>query len=272
MFNYFILGALQGIAEWLPISSEGVLVLAQIFLFGQELPLNEMIRVALFLHLGSVLAVIIYFWQDILKLIKTFFNYRKSSFDEKSFINFLVIASFFTGVVGIIIYKFLEKIEGGVLASTGATLMIFIGFLLLVTAFLQHLAKKQTENKLRDINNLQTKDSIITGIVQGMAVLPGLSRSGSTVATLLLLKIKDHDALKISFLMGLPIILGANVVLNFEMFGAGINEIVGLITSFIFSLLTIHLLLKVAQKISFVWFTLGFGLLTILAGVLAFWL
>ncbi len=269
MRDYIILGAIQGVVDWLPISSEGVLVLSQMWLFDNQLGLSEMIKVALFLHLGSLFAVIVYFWSDIGKIIKVLFNYKKSASKDRSLLNFLLISSIFTGTFGLLIYLSIGTIEEDILDLTGQAFMILIGFLLLITSGMQFIANKKPKNKIRDIEDLTSKDAAITGLVQSAAVLPGFSRSGSTVSTLLLLKINDVDALKISFFMGLPVILGGNIILNFDKLQGGIPEMAGLMTSFIFGILTIHFLMKIARKLSFAWFTLVFGFLTISAAIVS---
>ncbi len=268
MIEYIILGIIQGIFDWLPISSEGVLVLAQTWLFKNSVSLSGMIDIALFLHLGSFLAVIVYYWRDTIKLFKTFFNYKNLKSPEKSFLNFLIISSFFTAVLGFGIYKLISKIDTAQIFITGSVIMMLVGFLLLVTSLLQFLAKNlKDQNKyLKTADNLGFKDAVIVGLVQGLAVLPGISRSGSTISSLLLLKIKDSEALKISFFMGLPIILGGNLFLNHSMI-FGWPQFVGLILSFVFGIITIHILTRVAQRLSFAWFTLFFGLITIIAGL-----
>lgn len=268
IWEYIILGAVQGITEWLPISSEGMMVLAQVWLFGQDTALTQMIELALFFHLGSFLAVIIYFWSDLVSLLKTIPNYRQSSVN-KSLFNFLVITSLISGTVGYLIYKIISQVENQGINLTGASAMVLVGLLLLVTSYLQ-FKSKNLPGEDRDENELNLTDGIILGLVQSAAVLPGLSRSGSTISVLLLRKIKDTTALKVSFLMSLPIILGGNFVLNRELLVLNFNNFIGLLSAFVFSLITIHLLIKIAEKLSFAWFTLFFGIFTILAGLISF--
>jgi undecaprenyl-diphosphatase len=98
-----------------------------------------------------------------------------------------------------------------------------------------------------------------------LAVLPGLSRSGLTISALLLRKFDNASALKLSFLMSLPVVLGGNIVLNFKYFTFSTELLLGLIFSFIFGLLTISLLLKIARKVNFGWFVLIFGVVMIIS-------
>jgi len=102
-------------------------------------------------------------------------------------------------------------------------------------------------------------------VVQGFAALPGLSRSGLTVSTLLFRKVNEKDSLKLSFLLSLPIVLGGNILLNSEYFNFSLDSLISLSASFLFGLLTIHYLLKLAKKINFGWFVFAFGALMIIA-------
>jgi undecaprenyl-diphosphatase len=96
-------------------------------------------------------------------------------------------------------------------------------------------------------------------------VLPGLSRSGLTVAALLFRKFEDTEALRLSFLMSLPIVLGGNIILNATSFELSPVAVWGVVTSFLFGLLTIHLLFRLAKKVNFAWFAVLFGVATIAA-------
>jgi len=113
--------------------------------------------------------------------------------------------------------------------------------------------------------NLTWTDGIILGIAQGFAALPGLSRSGLTVSALLLRKFDNALSLRLSFLMSLPIVLAGNILLNFNELTWSKGTFWSLLFSFLFGLLTIHFLLKIAKKINFGLFVLFFGILTILS-------
>ncbi len=247
MLEQVVLGIIQGVAEWLPVSSEGVLILAQTHLFKEQ-GLEQLIKQALFLHLGTFLAALVYFRKDVFKI-----------WENKKLLNFLLITTIITGVLGYFLLGLLINLEGQV-ASSGKIITLAIGLLLLITAYLQIRAKKQGNREIRDLSN---KDSVLLGLIQGLTVLPGLSRSGLTVSSLLLKKFNSRDALRLSFLMSLPVVLGGNIILNFSHFSFSIEMFLGLIFSFIFGLLTIDLLLKIAKRINFGYFVLIFGFLVI---------
>ncbi len=267
MLEYAILGAIQGIVDWLPVSSEGAVVLAYMFLFPDGAGLGEMIRVALFLHIGSLLAVVVYFRKELFKLLSLLWNYRQSSREDQALFNFLIISSVVTGILGYAIFHFIDTSQQMALL-TGSAIMLGIGALLLFTSWLQFRAKRASEQKKeRGKGELSFFDSLLLGVIQALAVLPGLSRSGSTISVLLLRKINESDALKVSFFMSLPVIIGGNIILNWQEFVWGSEKLIGLLVAFLVGLATIHLLLKVAEKLSFAWFTLFFGLLTIAGGL-----
>jgi len=259
MIEQIILGTIQGITEWLPISSEGVLVLIKTNFFSKQ-GLEETIKQVLFLHFGTLLAAFVYFRKDVWSLIKTLFDYKSASLETKKIFKFLIIVTLISGLLGFALLKIFIGLESELLLSS-KILTLIIGFLLIFTGILQLKATNKGNKDTHDLNN---KDSILLGLMQGLAVLPGLSRSGLTVSALLLRKFNSKDALKLSFLMSLPIVLGGNIILNLKYFVFSIELLCGLVFSFIFGLLTINLLLHFAKKINFGYFVLIFGLLVII--------
>jgi len=254
-----ILGAIQGVAEWLPISSEGAIILAKVSLFKSGLEVGELIRYALFLHLGTFFAALLYFRKEVFDLLKTLLNYKKSDKESKILIRFYVIASFVSGIIGAVILKTIDWI-GEDLSLEGKGITLFIGILLLFTAFLQ--LKRKSEGS-KEIVDLTKKDGLILGVAQGASILPGLSRSGITVATFLLRNFKETHALRLSFLMSLPVILAGNIFVNLDKLVFSAQSIISLTFSFVFGFLTIHFLLKVADRLNFGWFVFLFSLITI---------
>lgn len=263
MLESIILGAIQGIAEWLPISSEGAIVLVKNNFFGGG-ALSDTIQLALFLHLGTFFAALVYFRHDVASLLKALVRYRVSSGPDRRLLRFLILATLVSAVLGGILFWLIGRIESDS-AFTGRAVTAAVGALLLVTAYLQLKAGKEGERELGE--KIRT-DGILLGVVQGLAVLPGLSRSGLTVAALLLRKFRDTEALRLSFLMSLPMVLAGNIVLNLGDFSITPALLAGLLASFVFGLLTIDILLKLARKIQFGYFVLVFGILTIAAALL----
>ena len=262
MVESIVLGIIQGIAEWLPISSEGLLILAKVRFFGGG-DVKELINYAMFLHLGTFFAALIYFRKAILLLIKALFKYRTAKVEVRKLLNFYILATAISGAVGLAILMGIRQIDGDSLLLTGRGIVLLISTMLLITAFLQLGRKK--EGGYRKIANLEKKDSLILGVAQGLSIVPGLSRSGLTVSAFLLRKFDDAAALKMSFLMSLPVILGGNIYLNFNQSFLTIESLIGLALSFIVGIFTIHILLKIAKKLNFGWFVLLFAGIMILS-------
>ena len=270
MLEQIILGIIQGITEWLPISSEGVIVLVAKNFFDEQ-ALEIIIKQALFLHLGTFLAALIYFRKDVWSLLSCFTglfcrcpncNVRTPSINDQEIqkiFKFLVIATLISGFFCFILFKIFSGFEEQLDLSTKAITLI-IGLLLLITGGLQIKARTGQHKKASELNN---KDGLLLGFMQGLSVLPGLSRSGLTISTLLLRKFDETFALKLSFLMSLPIVLGGNIILNLNCLEFSLEMLLGLIFSFVFGLITIDLLLKLAKKINFGYFILIFAALVL---------
>tara|TARA_Y100000310_G_scaffold273705_1_gene289330 strand:+ start:9609 stop:10412 length:804 start_codon:yes stop_codon:yes gene_type:complete len=258
MFEVITLGIVQGITEWLPVSSSAMVLLVQNTFFNTGSTISENIQLILFLHLGTFFAAIIYFWKDVKKILTTLFTYTKSSHEDKSVLNFLIISTIISGGIGYSILKIIESIDGIATVSM-QSINLVIGFFLIVTALMQFIKPLVT----RYDKELNYKDSLFLGFLQGISAIPGISRSGNTVAGLLLRGCDRETALRISFIMGLPITLFANIFLNLNGLIITIENILAVIFSFIFGLLTIHSLMRIARKINFGYFVLGFGILLI---------
>lgn len=259
-----VLGAVQGFAEWLPVSSEGMLVLVQAHFFDSQ-SLVDSIQVALFLHMGTVLASIVYFWSDVVSVWKTMFRYRSASNEEKKLFTFLFTTTAISGVLGYALLQFFVHSDTSFWATT-SVITGAIGFVLIGTGILLAWNKRVGT---RGVASMQSTDGVVLGFVQGLAALPGASRSGLTVSALLLLKVSEEVALKLSFLMSIPLVLVANVVLNYEHLSLSLAGFAGLASAFVFGYITIDLFLRIARRISFGPFVIGFGVLMVLAALIA---
>jgi len=257
IYQYILLGIIQGITEWLPISSSGMLTLVMTNFFNVS-NLSVLLQQSLFLHLGTFLAALVYFREDVAKLILSVFD--KNRKEHRKILRFLIISTIITGILGLAVVKLLGEIG----SLTGKTITFGVGILLLITAGMQFAVKKRG---IKKAGQLTTKTSLLAGLAQGVAALPGISRSGMTVSTLLLDKFDDATALRLSFLMSLPVVLLGNILLNAQdMVLVFSTEILyGVLFAFVVGIVTIHLLITLAKKINFAWFALIFGILMMLS-------
>ncbi|MEA1973210.1 MAG: undecaprenyl-diphosphatase UppP, partial [Candidatus Cloacimonadota bacterium] len=241
LIKSIFLGIIQGLTEFLPVSSSGHLVIAK-HLFGFEI---NNISFEIFLHLGSLLAVLIYFRKDILELIFSLLHIFKPSNKDISnlkFIMYLMIATIVTGILG---FSFQDTIE------QLFTNPLFAAFMLIITGIIIFISDLIQNAKI-NIEEMHIWRAIIIGLGQALAIIPGISRSGSTIATSLFLGIKRKQVARFSFLLSVPAILGATV-LKFDEFTVlsskiWINYIAGGIAAFISGWLVIAFLLRIIQK------------------------
>lgn len=260
MSEAILLGLIQGFTEWLPVSSEGMLVLAKANLFGQE-ELISLVEWALFLHLGTFLAAFIYLRKEVGLLFQGVLHYRQADPATQQVLRFLLLATAVSGLLGAVLLQAISGIEAQWI-QTGKGITLFIGVLLLVTGGLQlSVSRRGTRGAV----DLGWPDALLLGFVQGLAVLPGLSRSGLTVSALLLRGVDKTEALRLSFLMSMPVVLAGNIVLHFHSPQLSGSSLLAVAVACLAGLLTIHLLFRIAKGVNFGYFVLGFGILTIAA-------
>lgn len=259
VFEAIVLGIVQGLAEWLPISSEGMTTLVMLNFFGKDL--TDALPIAIWLHTGTLISAVVYFRKDILEIIRDIPRYVKSrDVQEKkdSIITFLLIATLITGIIGLPLILFATEMND----FSGRLATAVIGGLLIFTGMLQMFVSKKTVKRDKTV----LADSVIVGITQGFAALPGVSRSGITVSTLLLRKIEAPQALRLSFLMSIPAVMAADFGLGaMGLLNISANSILALVCAFLSGILTIDLFIKAARKIDFSKFCIVLGLLSILA-------
>lgn len=196
MFRYAALGVIQGITEFLPISSSGHLVIFS-HLFGLQGPDNALLDALL--HFGTLLAVLIVFWGRIKRLIVGVFS---GSTEESRYLLFLIIATIPIGVVGLLARDVIEAAFSSV-RSAGIGLLI-------TGSFLWPLRLRSGTD--RESDDFNWKDALTIGIAQVAALLPGISRSGVTISTGLFKDLDPDLAAEFSFLLMVPAVLGANIL------------------------------------------------------------
>ncbi len=257
IWQSFVLGAVQGLTEFLPVSSSGHLTLLQKIL-GYDLGGGSMMFVNVMLHLGTLLAVVVVFRKDILALFKKPFKT----------LLMLIVATIPAGIIGLL---FNDKIDA---LFTGDNALFVLAIFFSVTAALLlicELVALRTKNP----RELGWRNAVPMGLMQAAALFPGISRSGSTIVAGTLTRAKPNDVAKFSFLMSIPVILGSALVeikdVAFDhpetvtaMGWAGaVGILVGIVSSAVFGFLAIKLMLKVIGKANYKWFAVYLVLLSL---------
>lgn len=267
-----IMSVLQGIAEWLPISSEGQLSI--LFINFYKISELNAVTLALLLHLGTMIAVLVKFRSDFIVMAT---DWRL----ENPLTRITILATIgtaFTALPIVIFFKtYWEELSTNLPISTGSLFTIIIGLLLIFTGI---ILSKQSEQGIREYSSMTGTEAFALGLAQGIAALPGISRSGMTITVLLIIGLIHRDALKTSFIISVPAVLGATG-LEFLLEGFSFTStsiIIGTvqITFFIavFSILltaivgyiTMNLLLSF-KDVSYDKFCIGLGILTILLSI-----
>lgn len=250
-FEALILGIIQGLTEYLPISSSGHLVIGQ-HLFGlTDVDGDEMLLFTVILHVATILSTIVILWKEIIWLFQDLFKFKWNE-GTRYTVNIL-ISMIPVGIVGLCFKDTVEEFFGSGLLLVGICLMITAALL----AF-AHFAKP------RQKGNISMPDSFIIGIAQAIAVLPGLSRSGSTIATGILLGNKKEKIAQFSFLMVIPPILGEALLDTLKITGGEIvsttiptlSLAIGFIAAFIVGCLACKWMINIVKKGKLIYFAI----------------
>jgi len=269
-FVFIYLSLLQGVIEWLPISSSGTVMIVAINFFG--ISPEEAFSLAIWLHLGTAFAVILKFRTDFIEISKACFPQIFGEAEEivRKKRNWLIIATIGTAITALPLY-FLFKIIliEMFTAFQGDIITLIISGLLIITGVILLKSKKiYGEKDLTEANKKEIKkDSMLSGLVQGISILPGISRSGITVSAILLKNYDQETGLRMSFLMSVPVVF-ASIIVDF-IFGEGsvfgildpLTIIVVTIVSFVVGYVSIEVLLKLAQKVNFGYFCIIYGII-----------
>lgn len=221
-----ISGIVQGVTEFLPISSSGHLIIFRHY-FGFKEP---QLFFDIFLHIGTLFAVVVYFWRDIIKLVTI----------QRRLLLFIIIGTIPTALIG---YYFRDTYK-----SYFADIKI-VGIMLLITAIFLFAADWAGRRRFDAVktSSLSWFKALVIGIVQGMAVLPGISRSGSTISSAILLRVDKPQAIRFSFLLSIPAIIGALILKFPSVTGSAditTHMAIGAFFAFLFGLGAIYLLIK----------------------------
>ncbi len=251
--SIIILAVIQGIAEWFPISSSGHLVLA-----SKIIGYDNTLIIDVALHLGTLLAVFVYFGKDVMNILRELLSFRFKTEDGRLGI-YLIVATIPAAVAGYFLSGFLDSTLNN---------LIFLVFGLAITSVLLFIASIDFSNKPK--REITLRIALLIGLAQVFSLFRGISRSGSTICSGVLLGLNEKKAARFSFLMSMPVIFGASILtvvkskvtLSSEyFFGVGVSFIVGIAT--------IHFLLKVVlnSKKNLRWFGLYVAIVALSLGV-----
>lgn len=274
-FESLILGLVQGLAEFLPISSSGHLALLQQW-FGIEE--DKVLLFAVLLHVGTLISVFIVYWKDIWELIVELFLTIKDLFTGKGLRLeerpvrklgvMIIVATIPTGLIGILFNDFFNGLYNSVIP---------IGVGLIITGFLLVIAERMGDSN-RGIKQMNYRNALFVGVVQGIAICPGISRSGSTLFGSLICNLDRKFAVKFVFLISIPSILGSAIMEAPAAIEAGIDMsqmgpiLAGMAVAAVSGLIAIKTMIKIvsSKKLSyFSYYVWALGLFVVLYGIFA---
>lgn len=256
-FEALILGILQGLTEYLPVSSSGHLAIGSA-LFGIEG--EENLTFTIVVHVATVLSTLVILWKEIDWIFKGLFKWQMN--DETKYVLNIIVSMIPIGIVGVFFKDTVEKIFGSGL--------LIVGCMLILTAVLltfSYYAKPRQKEKI------SIRDAFIIGIAQACAVMPGLSRSGSTIATGLLLGNKKESLAQFSFLMVIPPILGEALLDGMKIMEdassasadiSTLSLVIGFMAAFISGCIACKWMINIVKKGKLIWF----GIYCAIAGII----
>ncbi|MFH1328785.1 MAG: undecaprenyl-diphosphate phosphatase [Candidatus Bathyarchaeota archaeon] len=228
LIDILILAVVQGLTEWLPVSSSGHLVITQKVL-GLNLPLIYSVM----LHVGTLIVILTVFRKDVAEIIKALVK-REFQTEEGKLALLIAVGSVPIAIIGFVFYDFFESLFDNLLV---------VGVALLITGCVLFFSERRIGNRKMGI-----LDSLLIGLAQGVAIIPGVSRSGVTIATGLLRKIGKATAFRYSFLLSVPAVIGATLMESRELVTGNI-DVVPLFLGAIISMIVGYASLKLLQKI-----------------------
>ena len=240
-FEALILGIVQGLTEFLPVSSSGHLELGK-EIFQANLGASDSLTFSVIVHGGTALSTIVVFRKDILDIFKGLFQFKWNT--QTRFVMLILISMIPAAVVGLIFEDQIEQLFSGQI--------LLVGAMLIITSLLLFLADKATNTH----KAVKPFEAFVIGIAQAIAILPGISRSGATIATAVLLGVSRKRAARFSFLMVLPLIIG-KMILDlrkiYETGGADIEIsalalVVGFIAAFISGLFAVSWMIRLVKN------------------------
>lgn len=250
VFQAAVLGVIQGLAEFLPISSSGHLEVAQ-RLMGLQADSMSMMLLTVLLHVGTLTAVVVVFWEDWMGILKNLFHSK--------LLGLLILASLPALVVKLGLKAVdvdLDAVFGGGFLGIG---FLVTGVFLLLAEMFSHRGRHAAENQVG------VKNALVMGCFQALAMIPGVSRSGSTTLGGTATGLTKRDAIRFSFLMSAPAVVGSLILEGKDAYEQGafgfltanlVPVVVGVVLAAVIGYLTARAMLKIINKVSFGWFAL----------------
>lgn len=269
-FFALFLGLIQGITEFLPVSSSGHLVIFQQFFGMQDVEQDYMLFDVL-LHFGTLLAVCVAFWPDIRDMVRALFNRvpethgGKGTPTNRSARRLVLLL--ITATLPLVLVLFIKDMVEGLFSST-----LFVGIALMLTGLVIFLSDRAAKGDKNERSATMT-DALLIGLAQLAAVVPGLSRSGMTISAGLGRRLDRGFAVKFSFLLSLPAVVGANILSLIEAVSIGVNPAlipaycIGVAAAAVSGYLAIRFMRYIVQKGKFggfAYYCFGIGALTLL--------
>jgi undecaprenyl-diphosphatase len=253
LLQAIVLGLVQGLSEFIPISSSAHLIIVP-WLFNWPDP---GIAFDVALHIGTLVAVLVYFWRDWLRLIggavRTLAARRLDADPNGRLAWFIVLATIPGALAGLLGESKLDELFHGTTASGRANGVLIIGVVMIALAALLYLAERRASH-LYDMGHLTLAQALTIGVAQAFAIIPGVSRSGSTITAGLFMNLKREAAARFSFLLGTPVIVGAGVKKAYDISKTGIPAgdqmafFVGFLVAAVSGYFAIFFLLRFLQR------------------------
>jgi undecaprenyl-diphosphatase len=258
-----IIGLVQGISEWLPISSKTQVLFTSTVLLG--FPLAVAYAFGLFMEIGSTGSALVYFRREFVAIFRDVILFK-----------FVLIITLVTALIAVPLYLFAENLLVTSPYPLGIP-MIILGIALIGDSLLIWRSRQKTAFRVTSVKDVKLRDMLLIGIAQGLSALPGVSRSGATISTMLILGIKPETAFRLSYLIYIPASLGAfgaSLVLSRSQVDAAVSQLdlyglaTAIIVAFLTGLVVIRYLLRFAKNNSIYIVTLTFGILAIAFGII----
>jgi undecaprenyl-diphosphatase len=268
-----IIGIIQGVSEWLPISSKTQVIVSSSYLL--KLSFQEAYTFGLFMEVGTIIAAVVYFRKELIEMVQVLSGSKNEAY--RKLLVYVVVVTVITGIIGAPLYFVAASVNGIALGVP----MVIVGLVLIADAGVIWYSRKKREKGMnsRKLENLTYRDYLLIGIAQGIAALPGVSRSGMTTSAMLLTNVEPDEAFRLSFLAGIFASIGAfaltlvsrharsNVAVALH--GIGMPGLaVAIVASTVVSLFLIDFLIKIAGKSKIIYVTSALGIIAVASGLL----